>query len=127
MRNSQNVHFVSKCVVSVFTNKKSSRDTFNNRTLCFLFIHLPSFIPTLLASVSGQQILKLSEEEWQEHQNSGKFAELSISYSMEGDLYCIELDAEQYAKYQENCGKLGVKDFSTLKNRVVYNFETDFY
>ena len=110
-----------------FHQQKFRRDTFNNRTLCFLLIHLPSVIPTSLASVTGQQILKLSEDEWQEHQNSGKFTGLSISYSMEGDLYCIELDAEQYAKYQENCGKLGVKDFSTLKNRVVYNFETDFY
>ena len=57
------------------------------------------------SSSGGGSVLKLSEAQWQEHQASGKFAGLKISYSMEGDLYYVSLDAEQYVIYQANCGK----------------------
>ena len=50
-------------------------------------------------------VLELTEQEWKENQQMGAFAGIKISYTMEGEKYKIEMNAEQYEKYKKNCGE----------------------
>ena len=44
--------------------------------------------------------MRLSPEEWEEHQSTAMFAGMKISYTLDDGVYLVRLTDEQYAKYQ---------------------------
>ena len=60
-------------------------------------------------------VLRLSEEEWQEHQANAMFAGLKISYTMDDGTYVVRLTDEQYEEYKKNSG--------TCSNFIYFSFK----